>query len=231
MSLWLKLYVNYTPDWIALIIGTMAFCGWIPVLINKRKYEPFYPLLIALLFFAISCFYTAYFNVDINFNRIAFSRGLAGIGLALFLSPLFHLSVYTFPETKLAECICFFHVSRLLGSALGVSLFLILWHRREVFFHLRLGSSLTAFSPETQRFLAQAKLLHLQGKQASAQLNFYLTRQATALALDDCFYLMGWMSLLLLFFLIIIFLFRNTKNSPENDKSPLLDNSILEQRS
>lgn len=50
LSLWLKLYVNYTPDWIALIIGTMAFCGWIPVLINKKQYKPFYPLIIALLF-------------------------------------------------------------------------------------------------------------------------------------------------------------------------------------
>ncbi|HHF7366571.1 TPA: MFS transporter [Legionella bozemanae] len=234
LSLWLKLYVNYTPDWIALIIGTMAFCGWIPVFINKRQYEPFFPLIIALLFFAISCFYTTYFNVDINFNRIAFSRGLAGIGLALFLSPLFQLSVQTHPETKLAECIGFFHVSRLLGSGLGVALFLILWHRREVFYHHRLGSKLTAFSQETQQFLEKAKLLHIQGKHASAQLNFYLTRQATALALDDCFYLMGWMALLLLFFLIIIFLFRSKKNSvlTKKDKSSLLvSKGISEQRS
>ncbi|WP_454785832.1 MFS transporter [Legionella sp. WA2024007413] len=211
LSLWLKLYVNYTPDWIALIIGTMAFCGWIPVLINKRKYEPFYPLFIALLFFALSCFYTAYFNVDINFNRIAFSRGLAGIGLALFLSPLFHLSVATCHETKFAECLCLFHISRLLGSGLGVSLFLILWHRREVFFHLRLGSSLTPFSHETQNFLQQAKLFHISGKHAFAQLNDYLTRKSIALALDDCFYLMGYMALSMLFVLVFIYLMRTKK--------------------
>ncbi|WP_115707093.1 MFS transporter [Legionella sainthelensi] len=224
LSLWLKLYVNYTPDWIALIIGTMAFCGWIPVVLNKKQYKPFPPLIIALLFFAISCIYTSYFNVDINFNRVAFSRGLAGIGLALFLSPLFQLSIHTFPETKLAECICFFHVSRLIGSGLGVALFSILWHRREVFFHLRLGSSLTAFTQETQLFLARAKLLHLQGKHASAQLNYYLTRQATALALDDCFYLMGWMALILMIFLIIVLLFRLKRtNAPiKKDKAPLL---------
>ncbi|KTD67389.1 MULTISPECIES: MFS transporter [Legionella] len=213
LSLWLKLYVNYTPNWIALIIGTMAFCGWIPVLFNKKQYDPFFPLIIALLFFAISCFYTTSFNVDIDFNRIAFSRVLAGIGLALFLSPLFQLSVQAFPETKLAESICFFHVSRLLGSGLGVALFSILWHRREVFFHLRLGSRLTAFSQETQQFLERAKLFHLQGKQTAAQLNVYLTRQATALALDDCFYLMGWMALSLLCFLVVILLFRNKKQA------------------
>ncbi|AWN74061.1 MFS transporter [Legionella anisa] len=230
LSLWLKLYVNYTPDWIALIIGTMAFCGWIPVLINKKQYKPFYPLIIALLFFAISCFYTTYFNVDINFNRIAFSRALAGVGLALFLSPLFQLSVQSFPEAKLTECICFFHVSRLLGSGLGVSLFLILWHRREVFFHLRLGSSLTAFSPETQQFLERAKLFYIQGKHASAQLNFYLTRQATALALNDCFYLMGWMIISMLLFLIVIILFSSKKNLALTKKDKILDKGISEQR-
>lgn len=211
LSLWLKLYVNYTPNWIAIIIGTMAFCGWIPVVLNKKQYSPFPPLMIALLFFAISCFYTSYFNVDIDFNRIAFSRIFAGIGLALFLSPLFQLSTHTFSEIKMAECICFFHVSRLLGSALGAALFLILWHRREVFFHLRLGSSLTDFSHQTAAFLEQAKLLNIQGEQASAQLNYFLTRQATALALDDCFYLMGWMSLILLIFLIMTCLFGEKK--------------------
>ncbi len=228
LSLWLKLYVNYTPDWIALIIGTMAFCGWIPVLINKKQYEPFSPLIIALLFFAVSCFYTTFFNVDIDFNRIAFSRGLAGIGLALFLSPLFQLSVQTFPEAKHVECMCFFHVARLLGSGLGVALFLILWHRREVFFHLRLGSSLTAFAHETELFLERAKLLHIQGKHASAQLNYYLTRQATALALDDCFYLMGWMALSLMFFLIIVVLFRgkSTSISARKDERLFLDEGI-----
>ncbi|MCW8397705.1 MFS transporter [Legionella sp. PATHC038] len=228
LSLWLKLYVNYTPDWIALIIGTMAFCGWIPVLINKKQYNPFFPLFITLLFFAISCFYTTYFNVEIDFRRIAFSRVLAGIGLALFLSPLFQLTVNAFPETKRAETISFFHISRLLGSGLGVALFSILWHRREVFFHLRLGSRLTAFSHETQLFFERAKLFHFQGKHASAQLNAYLTRQATALALDDCFYLMGWMVLFLLFLLIVIFLLRTrgSRTQASKDKQLFLDEGI-----
>lgn len=184
--------------------------------------------MIALLFFAISCFYTTNFNVEIDFRRIAFSRVLAGIGLALFLSPLFQMTVNAFPETKRAETISFFHVSRLLGSGLGVALFAILWHRREVFFHLRLGSRLTAFSHETQQFIERAKLFHLQGKHASAQLNAYLTRQATALALDDCFYLMGWMVLFLLFLLIVIFLLRTRRSRAQasKDKRLILDEGI-----
>ncbi|KTD31972.1 MFS transporter [Legionella maceachernii] len=207
LGLWLKLYVNYTPNWIALIIGTMALGAWIPIAFSRLRYDPRLPLTVSLVFFAISSFYTTYFNVDINFDRIAFSRILAGVGLALFLAPLFRLSTQTPPPEKLPEALCFFHVSRLLGSGLGVSLFLILWHRRQVFYHERLGSNLTAFSQLTNQFFERAKFFNIQGKQALAQLDVYLERQATALALDDCFFLMGWILVALLILLSLTFFF------------------------
>ncbi|WED42253.1 MFS transporter [Legionella cardiaca] len=203
LSLWLKLYVNYTPNWIALIIGTMAFAAWVPFFLNYKRFDPRLPLAIALIFFAISCFYTTSFNTEINFNRIAFSRILAGLGLPLFLPPLFRFSIQDLPSDKRGESANFFHIIRLLSSGLGASLFVILWHRRQVFYYERLGENLTAFSHNTINFLNRAQQWHAEGKKAIAQLNFFLTRQATALALDDCFYLMGWLSL----FLLVILLF------------------------
>ncbi|KTC87230.1 MFS transporter [Legionella brunensis] len=205
LSLWLKLYVNYTPNWIALIIVTMAFVAWIPIFLNYKRYDPRLPLAVALIFFAISCFYTTSFNTEINFNRIAFSRILAGIGLPLFLPPLFRLSVQHVSPEKSGESANFFHIIRLLSCALGASLFVILWHRRQVFYYERLGENLTSFSHNTISFLNHAQQFHAEGKKALAQLNFFLTRQATALALDDCFYLMGWLSVLLLLILVFTY--------------------------
>ncbi|ASQ46740.1 MFS transporter [Legionella clemsonensis] len=205
LSLWLKLYVNYTPNWIAIIIGTMGFGAWVPVFLNHKRYEPRLPLAIALLFFAISCFYTSYFNVEINFERIAYSRFLAGIGLMLFLPPLFRLSVQMNPK-KSSESANFFHIVRLISSGLGASLFVILWQRRQVFFYERLGENLTHFSQKTINFLNHAQQFHLEGKKAFAQLNLQLTRQATALALDDCFYLMGWISVFLAITVVLTYL-------------------------
>ncbi|KTD26134.1 multidrug resistance protein, MFS superfamily [Legionella lansingensis] len=205
LALWLKLFVNYTPNWIAIIIGTMALGAWAPIFLDYEQFDPRLPLAIALLFFAISSFYTTYFNVEINFNRIAFSRVLAGIGLAFFLPPLFRLSAQIFSAEEAKEGVNFFHVVRLISSGLGASLFVILWHRRQDFYHQRLGADLTSFSQQTLDFFQRAREFNLQGKQALAQLNLYLTRQATALALDDCFYLMGWLSLGLLFVLLLTF--------------------------
>ncbi|KTD17474.1 MFS transporter [Legionella jordanis] len=203
LALWLKLYVNYTPNWIALIIGTMAFGAWIPVLLHHKPMDPRIPLAIALLFFCISSFYTMTFNVEINFNRIAFSRILAGFGLALFLPPLFRISVQNFSGKYSVEAINTFHIIRLVSSGIGAALFIILWQRRQVFYYERLGSKLTVFSQSTQTFFKQAGQINLYGEKALAQLNVYLTRQATALALDDCFYLMGWISLGLLLMLAL----------------------------
>ncbi len=103
------------------------------------------------------------------------------------------MSVTIYPQEQAAERINVFHIVRLLGSALGASLYIILWQRRQVFYHLRLGSLLTPLAPPTQQFFERAEQFHLSGEKALAKLNSLLDRQATALALDDCFYLMGWM--------------------------------------
>jgi DHA2 family multidrug resistance protein len=207
LSLWLKLYVNYTPDWIAMLLFIMILGAWIPAFLYYERYDPRIPLSIALFFFALSCFYTTNFNVDINFGRVATSRLLAGFGLVLFLPPIFRLSMGTHPMEKTIECATVFQVIRLLGCGLGAILYTTLWQRRQVFYHERLGSKLTAFSHQTHQFFQNAMSFNLEGKKSLAQLNVFLDRQATALALEDCFYFMGWVMVFLLFLLFAIWYF------------------------
>ncbi len=205
LGLWLKLYVNYTFNWIALIIVTMAFGAWIPIFLDYQRLDPRLPLAVALIFLAASCFYTTTFSVDTNFTRIAFSRVLAGIGLAFFLPPIFRLSIQIFTKEEAAESVNCFHVIRLICSGLGAALFVTLWHHRQVFYYERLGGNLTSFSHATSMFFKKAAQFNLHGNKALAQLSHAVTRQATALALDDCFYLMAWIMVGLLFFLLLTF--------------------------
>jgi len=204
LSLWLRLYINYSPGWVILSIGITVLGAWIPILIHYKGYDPRIPLAVALICLMISSYHTTTFNVHINFERIAISRILSGIGLALFLSPLFRLSVQTYPRNRTAECLNFFHITRLIGSGVGMGLFVTLWHRRQVFYYERLGSRLNEFSATTQNFLQQAQHA-LPGKKAYAKLSYFISRQATALALEDCFYLMSWMLLILLVLVIFSF--------------------------
>ncbi len=211
LSLWLKLYVQYTPIWIGALIGTMAIAGILPSFLISKEWartDCRLPLLIAVGFLAISCFHTALFDVEINFGRIAFSRVCAGFGLVLFLPPIFRLCFRSFPEEESLNVLVLFQFVRALSSGLGASFYTILWQRREIFYHERLGSKLTAFSQQTQLFFEKAMGFQLQGKAADAQLDFYLERQAISLALDDCFYFMGCVLIGLLVLIAITLFFR-----------------------
>ena len=218
LSLWLHLYVNYTPIWIGLLLGIMALVGLFPKQLIENKFSRMdcrIPLVLAILFLAISSFYTMFFDVEINFGRIALSRLLAGIGLAFFLPPIFRLCFHSFPEEKLQNVLIPFQFVRSLAGGIGASLYTILWQRRQVFYHERLGSKLTVFSPQTQTFFAKAEQFNLRDNRAKEQLEVYLDRQATALALDDCFYLMGWIMVGLLILNLVSLLAKKEKFFPE----------------
>lgn len=214
LALWLSLYVNYTPIWVAVLIGTMALAGFLPTFLVSKKMgqiDARIPLAIAIVLLTISSFHTAYFDVDINFGRVAYSRILAGFGLAFFLPPIFRLCFRTHPPKHSLDVIVIFQIVRALSSGLGASLYIILWQRREIFYHDRLGSQLTAFSQLTDNYFVDAKSFSLRGSAATAELDVLLERQSFSLALDDCFYLMGWI-MVGLFFLMLLTQFLDRKD-------------------
>lgn len=211
LGLWLHLYVNYTPIWIAVAIGTMAIAGIFPYFLIEKcsKLDPRLPLFFAILFLAISSYHTTFFNEEVNFGRIAFTRVVAGFGLALFIPPLAKLSFSTFAKEKGAAVLEMFHTVRMIASSLGVACYTTLWQRRQVFYHERMGEDLTVFSEIVQKYFADAKAIYLQGKKTALELNHFLDRKSTVLSLDDCFYLMMWLLLGLIVLLVCsLFFFR-----------------------
>ncbi len=220
LSLWLTLDANYTPTWIGLLLGTMVVSGIFPTFLIRERYrltkiDSRLFLGIAIIFFAISCFHTTIFDVDIDFGRIAFSRAIAGFGLAFFLPPLFRLSFNSFPEEQKVSVMGLFQVVRALSSGLGVAFYTTLWQRRQVFYHDRMGEELTVFSNETKEFFIKAREFGIEGKKAAAKLNYYLDRRSFSLSLDDCFYLMAWIMVGLFVLLLLSFLFKKEEKNKE----------------
>lgn len=218
LALWLSLDVNYTPIWVGLLLSVMLCAGIVPSILIGKHYgsiDSRIPLAASLLCLAISSFYTTIFNEYIDFERIAVSRILAGLGLVLFLPPIFRLCFHSFKEERSIEVLEMFQVVRALSSGVGVGLYLTLWQRRQVFYHERQGSGLTAFSTQTQEYFANAKMFGLEGLPATAELNLLLNRQSIALALNDCFYLMGWLMVALLIWMTTTFFWKTDTFSPE----------------
>jgi DHA2 family multidrug resistance protein len=215
VPLWLQTSMNYTSIWAGIAVAPI---GILPFLFGPfmghviNKYGTTILLAICCVLFAISCFYTAYFDTDVDIWHIGFSRFLMGCGLAFFITPLFALSVQDVPGHKLASAAGIFHFVRAMMGGVGTSIFTTMWIRRSAYHHARVGESLTPFSNETNSYLSQLNDLGLKGQKGLEQLNNALTQQADILSINDCFFLMGWIFLALL---IVLPLGRKKKDLQE----------------
>ncbi|MCH9613540.1 MAG: Fatty acid resistance protein FarB [Chlamydiia bacterium] len=193
ISQYLHLYANYTPLYITIVLGTMAVTALAVMLLVDRIYAKtrLLTLMIGITFFALSCFYSSTFNVEIDFGRIALARICAGIGLALILPPLLLLVLSSCDESEGIDGLTLFQFTRTIASGLGGPIYSTIWMRREVFYHSRLGSRLTLLSEQTSEYLHKFNPFHLTPEQRISEMNVALARQSNSLALNDTFYSMG----------------------------------------
>ncbi len=190
IPLWLQQYMGYTSVWAGLVVAPI---GIIPSLFStavgkwvKKIPAPFL-LGVSFLLFAVSSFSTCYFNTEVDIWHIGLSRFLLGGALLFFIVPLFALCMQDLPLDKQPSALGFFHYVRAMLGAIGTSIFTTLWIRRSAFYHSNLAASFQRQPLWTDNL---------------AITNQAIDQQASVLALNDCFYLMGWIFLGLIFFLL-----------------------------
>ncbi len=204
IPLWLQTYMGYNSIWAGIAVAPLGiaplflniFCGFLVTRFGVIKL-----LFVCFILLSFSCFYTAYFDTDVDIWHIWLSRFFMGCGLIFFITPLFALSIQDIPTARLPSATGIFHFVRAMSGGIGTSIFTTLWIRRSAFHHERTGSALTATDDNTNQFFSMAESVGLSGKKALVFLNGMLDNQAAMLALNDCFYLMGWLFLLLIFLL------------------------------
>ena len=205
IALWLNLYVNYDVNWVGLVLAsTASTIFFVMLLLRKMKVQNGLPTLIAsTLLLSLSCYMTMKYNAEVNFARILYARIIAGLGLGLFLPPLFNMMLCRLKDGEGIDMIVLFQVFRSFSSAMGAAIFTTIWQRRAVFYHQRLGGQLTEFS--SSKYLSTANFFTDNPAQSLNYLSEGLERQSITLALDDTFYLMS-MILFTLFILNIVYL-------------------------
>jgi DHA2 family multidrug resistance protein len=211
ISLWLNIYANYTPLWIAVLIGIMGIASlgaYFATKVFLQPLDPRFTLALAIFSLLISCYYSTYFDVSVDFFHLSVARSLAGMGLVMFLFPVFKLCFTGVPSEKDLPVFTLFQVVRALSSALGAALYVIVWQRRQVFFRERLGEGITLNSQLTEDYFQRAsQVFYFSKEMATEQLSLLLDNQATSLALNDVFGLMGSILLGLLVLLLSSFFF------------------------
>lgn len=185
VPLWLQEYMDYNAEWAGLAVCTLGvapvlFSLVTPVLIQKLG--TIGTLMISFFFFAVGCFYSAFFTTQVDFWHIAFGRFIFGCGFICYIAPLLTLNIQDIPSANLTGATGIFHFLRAVMGAVGTSVFSTIWERRTIFHHLRIGENLTLFNPQVPEPLTPASL---------EVLNRSLDVQAAMLAINDTFLLMG----------------------------------------
>lgn len=214
LALWLQLDAKYSPLWIVLILSHMAVAGGILFAALERWFEhvtTLWVVLLAIGFFAVSCFYSTTFNAEVNFGRLTFARILAGFGLAFFLFPLLIVCLRSLPKADSMLGLAFFQSVRLIAGSIGSVSYTTVWIRRKVFYHERLGEQLTPYSEQTQEFMSELSVYAPSPGGTRQLLENGLQVQSDALALADCFYLMGWI-MVGVFVITFVHLMQHRKN-------------------
>ena len=212
VPLWLQVNVGYTATWAGLAVAPLGVAPLFLASLSPwiiRKIGTVNTLVLAFGIFCAACFYNAYFTPQVDFYHIGLSRFFFGIGMGFYITPLMLLFVQEIPHEQLANATGMFHFVRAMVGGIGTSLFTTLWERRTIFHHERIGSAVTQFSQATNNTLATLDQYGLEGQKGLAALNVELNNQAALMALNDAFFLMGW-----IFIALIIFMFLSSRKRP-----------------
>lgn len=197
VPLWLQEYMGYNAVWAGIAVCSIGVGPALFSMITPRIIKRFgnlTTLMIGFCIFAFASFYTAFLTTAVDVIHIAFARFIFGFAFICYINPLLGMSVEQIPEEQLPSATGIFHFVRAMVGGVGTSVFTTIWIRRTIFHHERLGTALTPSNPLTPMTTSPKELTIL---------NDSLDQQAAILAINDAFYLMGWLFVSLLILLLV----------------------------
>jgi DHA2 family multidrug resistance protein len=152
----------------------------------------------------LSLWQMAHFSADVPAGPVVMAGIIQGLGLGFVFVPISTVAYATLPMTSRTEAAGIFSLLRNVGSSIGISLVFTLLARGTQQNHAELAARLTPFEPDVAHWLAGADPGGNAGS-ALALLNAEVTRQASAIAFANDFWLMMWLTAAAL---PLLFLFR-----------------------
>lgn len=190
---WLHLFVSFDPYWISTLLIAMAIAMLIIFYLAAHYKFSFAPLaqVFGFVLLLVSMYLNTHYNSKVNFGRIMIERILAGAGFGFCMPATMHMLVVPNPEDKGIESATLFQLVRTITSGFGLSFFALIFDRRKIFYHYRLGGEQTPFSEITQNFFAWTKNFYFTTDMSRAALDKAVEEQSAALAVNDTFFLMA----------------------------------------
>jgi len=133
-------------------------------------------------------------------DQLHWSLFVRAIGQPFILVPVSALATAGLPASKTAGASGLFNMMRNLGGSIGIALLSALLTVRERLHSNRLGEAVSEYNPltqerlsaVTQKFADAGSDAYTAGHQAISAIDAVVRREATLMAFNDCFYLLGF---------------------------------------
>jgi DHA2 family multidrug resistance protein len=202
----LPLYLGSVQGYGAADIGATLIWGGMPQLLIipflpwfMRRIDARWLIAYGLVMFGASCLLNTSMSADFAHDQLRWSLFIRALGQPFILIPVSALATTGLPQAKTAGASGLFNMLRNLGGSLGIALLSALLTIRERFHSNRLGEAISVYNPLTQerlnaltaKFVSAGSDVGTAGQQAIAALDGVVRREATLMAFNDCFQLLG----------------------------------------
>ncbi|MDD4954835.1 MAG: DHA2 family efflux MFS transporter permease subunit [Candidatus Omnitrophica bacterium] len=217
----LPLFVQQLMGYTAFLAGLALAPGGVATLITMpiagrliSKVNPKTVLASGLVITAYSIFTMSRFNLYIDFNTIALSRILMGVGMGLIFVPLASLAFSTIKKEEMGNATSIFNLLRNIAGSFGVAVMTTLLARRAQFHQFRFTEHLNPFDAKYQMGIYNSAEV-LAAKTGTASLAAsngvvyqQLMRQSNLFSFTDAFY---FSTVIMLCVIPLVFLLKKPK--------------------
>lgn len=170
--LWLQTQLGYTSEWAG---RTMALGGVLAVFMgpivgaNIGKLDARAVATFGFSMFAVYAYVCAQFTPEVDFETLATTRLIMGVGISCFFLPIITIALSGLSPQEMAGASGLNSFLRNMGSSMGTALMTSYWEHRAQFHHANLAENINSASAPAQSYLQQLGNLGL-GHQASLAL-------------------------------------------------------------
>jgi len=202
----LPLYLGSIQGYSAADIGATLIWGGIPQLFIMpllpwfmQRFDIRGLIAFGLLMFGGSCLLNTGMSLDYAHDALRWSLLVRALGQPFIMVPLSALAMSGVPAGRTDGASGLYNMMRNLGGSIGIALLSALLTFREQFHSSRLGEAVSLYNPLTQerlavlsqKFMLAGSDATTAGQQAVAALDAVVRREATLMAFNDCFQVLG----------------------------------------
>ncbi len=201
LPLWLQTQVGYTPTWAG---RTMALGGVMAVILgpivgaNIGRLDARAVATFGFSVFALYAFVCARFTPDVDYQTLATSRLIMGVGVSCFFLPLITIGLSGISAEKMAGASGLNSFIRNMGSSVGTATITSMWEHKAQIHHARLVENVTEVSSTAQSFLQQLGQTGLSPQAALSYTDRLIDTQAYLLSTNGVLCTCGLLMLCLI---------------------------------